>query len=129
MSKEYGDEVLEFVPSVLPLKEQRELAAKLAAKLGAQAKAQDAQATPPGPSEGFQEPNVIEVPIPQAGPTPEERNIAAVAQGSSPSAASSAQTPLPIEQAEALAVSDPAAYQRLKTAGLIKPEKLEDAFG
>lgn len=62
-----------------------------------------------------------------AGPTPEELRLAA------------AMTPLPPgtamgdigwsrEDAMALAVNDPARYQRLKEAGLVSLEKLEDLF-
>ncbi len=128
MSKEYGDEVLDLVPASLTLEEQKVQAAKVAAALRAAPKAQDAQATPGGPEVVYQEPNIVEVPVPQAGPTPEERNIAAVAQGSS-QAASSAQTPLSTQEAAVLATTDPAAYQRLKASGLIRPETLEGAFG
>ena len=127
MSKEYGDKVLEFVPTSLPLQEQKDLAAKLAAEFAAN-KAQDAQPTSGSPEVVIEEPHIVEV-APQAESTQAERNLAAVAQGSSPSAASTAQTPLSIQEAAALAVSDPTSYQRLKAAGLIKPEKLEDAFG
>jgi len=129
MSKEYGDEVLEFVPSSLPLQEQKELAAKLSQRLGVGTKTQDVQAPAQGPEVVIEQPNIIEVPVPEAGPTPEERNIAAVAQGSSPQAASTAQTPLSTQEATNLAVSDQTAYQRLKAAGLVKPETLEGAFG
>lgn len=122
MAKEYGDDVLEFVPTSLPLQEQKELAAKLQARLAGQT--QDVQATPEQPTGAFQEPQFIPVPIPQAGQTEDERNLAAVAQGVSTTAATTAQSPLSTQEAAELAMRDPATYQRMKQAGLIKLEKL-----
>lgn len=120
---EYGEDVLELVPESLPLKEAKELAGKLSARFAA-SKTQDAPQAASVPEVGIEQPQTVEVEVPQAEPTQAERNLAAVAQGSSPQAASSAQTPLSIDEAAALALRDPAAYQRYKQAGLVKLERL-----
>jgi|SRR3990172_3748281 len=110
---EFGADVVELVPDSLPLKEQRELAEKLKAKFGSTVETQNEQ----GP-ELTAEPAVEQ-------PTEQERRAAALVQSGSGQPATTAITD--VQQAAELAFGDPAAYERMKRAGLIQLAKLPGA--
>ena len=113
LAQEYGKEVLELVPPSLPLKDQQELAAKLSERLGQPASTRLEQGT-----ELTAEPAVEQ-------PTEQERRAAALVQSGSGQPATTAITD--VQQAAELAFGDPAAYERMKRAGLIQLAKLPGA--
>jgi len=121
LAAKYDPSVLSLIPDELPTEKWDEFAAKAQAWRSG---TPDGQGAPEAPQSAFPEPQVVNVPVAQSGPTESERNLAAVAQGTTPAAAVSAQTPLSVAEAAALAASDPAAYQRAKQAGLIRLERL-----
>lgn len=106
LAKEYGDDVLELVPEVLPVKEQKELAAKVSERLRTVPQAPTEVETPEAPSVERQE---------------TEARLAAVSTGPSGSASSGA---LSDDDALALAKTDPERYAKLRDQGVISLPKL-----
>ena len=98
LAKDYGDEILELVPETLPVKDQKELAAKLKERLGSQ------QQTSPTEQVEAAEPPEVEVPA----------GLAAVS--GAPSPPSSAGVTLSAREIHDLMQRDPAAAMRAAQA-------------
>lgn len=97
LSKQYGDDVIDLVPSSLTLKEQEALAEKLAARLTG--------GTPNPPAEANKDEVVEEQPDPAA------ERLAAVA-GQAPGSAGQAVVQMSAKEIAALGRTDPVAAQR-----------------
>ena len=111
MESEYGKDVVELVPTTLPLKEQKALAAKLKERFGSQTAATQADESADAGTEASTE-----------EPTEQERRAAAlVAQGSGGSVAG---VITDTAEAAAIAAASPERYTQMKAAGLIQLPKL-----
>ena len=107
---EFGADVVELVPTSLPLKEQKELAAKLKERL--------APAAPAPAVEG------LEVDVTEAADQPSEQELRASALVRSGSGSPGQSVITDVAEVARLAFSDPAGYERAKKAGLVQLERL-----
>lgn len=115
MESEYGKDVVELVPTTLPLKEQKALAAKLKERLGSQAATTPADESADASTE-----------TPEVEPTEQERRAAALVQQGSGSTSSG---PMSAAEWRDVAKKDPALGQQLLETGRVDLAGLREGLG